>query len=102
MQWTVMILGTLFAFLAAVIVLKLSKRLEKKMSYEELRRDRDVSVFVLAFVVFWMVIVAWRIDLSFLEYWAGVVYAVGFVLVYSAVRFLYRVTYPSIKQEESG
>ena len=91
MNWVPLIVGTIGALVATFVVLKSSGRLATKLSYDELKKDRDFSLFMFAFMAFWMTMVSWRIDYSGLNFGAGVLIAVCLVIVYRLARTVHNV-----------
>jgi hypothetical protein len=90
MKWPPVVIGTIFALLFALYMTAMARRKKvKQPTYEELKRERDALLFGICFAIFWVWIVAPRVDWSFLGVsWTGLFYSICLWAVYYVARWV--------------
>jgi hypothetical protein len=95
MNWLQIAIGTFFAVGVAILITWSTRRSarvksNKQPSYCEVKTDRDTLFFNFVFVVFWILMVAPKVDWSFAGEFTGFVFAILFAAVGMVSRFVFR------------
>jgi uncharacterized BrkB/YihY/UPF0761 family membrane protein len=89
MDWKPFVIGSTCAFGATICFFLLLKfiphrwhrKADKQLSYEGLRRERDVFSVLLYYSVMWVMWVPPRVDVATWDNWLGVVFAASVLIV---------------------